>query len=115
MSPNTSVRFTSTSHSLRAIRSIPYVDRGHALTARRCLKPGGFVELAEFDANLYSDDNSIPADWPPMRSIALTVKAVEAIGREFFNGDKMSKLLEAAGFVDIVVYTTFTFKHSGPL
>ena len=59
--------------------------------------------MAELEGMIRSDDNSLPADWPPLRHIELSLKALAVIGKGFINGEGLAKLLKDAGFVDIVV------------
>lgn len=75
------------------------------------LKPGGYVEVSEIGGAICSDDNSIPEDWPPRKAVSLTLDAIRKTGRDFRTNDQLLKLLEDAGFVDIVS-TTFKMPMS---
>jgi ubiquinone/menaquinone biosynthesis C-methylase UbiE len=68
----------------------------------KCTKPGGYVELSEFGAQLFSDDGSIKEENPLNVSVQLTNKAMATLGRPFPVIGTLKKRLEDAGFVDVV-------------
>lgn len=67
----------------------------------RCTKPGGWVELSEFGAELFSDDGTVKPDSPLNVAVQLTKKAMAAIDRPFPVAGTLKKRLEDAGFVDV--------------
>lgn len=67
------------------------------------LKPGAWFELAELGSVMYSDDNSLPDDWPPHLAFKYGVDAFRKLGRIDPRGPWLEKLLLDAGFVDVEV------------
>lgn len=67
------------------------------------LKPGAWFELAEVGTVVTSDDNSVPADWPPKRCNDLVAEGIKALGGIIPDSDYLKKLLVESGFVDITV------------
>ncbi|KAF8544212.1 S-adenosyl-L-methionine-dependent methyltransferase, partial [Trichophaea hybrida] len=67
----------------------------------RCTKPGGYVEVAELGADLFSDDNTLaPA---LMRHCELLNMALAKVGRSQASAASLKDKLEKAGFVDVNV------------
>ncbi|KAF8536583.1 putative TAM domain methyltransferase [Trichophaea hybrida] len=66
----------------------------------RCTKPGGFCELGELGGAPTSDDNTLHPGIA--RCFGLCAEAMEKIGRPFVTGKELKKLLEEAGFVEVV-------------
>lgn len=67
------------------------------------LKPGAWFELAELGNVIYSDDNSMPEDWPPKVTLELTCEGLHKLGRITPETQWLEKLLKDAGFVDVKV------------
>ncbi len=66
----------------------------------RHLKPGGYLELQEFDLPL-SDDGTLRPDQPLHQSMKYIVEAAEKVGSPFMDITKLKGKLEALGFVDV--------------
>lgn len=72
------------------------------------LAPGGWIELGELVADMKSDDDSLPADWPPKVAYELFNQALQQVGRVTdVTAPWLKSLLEDAGFVDVGVSFTF--------
>lgn len=70
----------------------------------RTTKAGGYVELADVGGKCYCDDGSSTLETNGYEyNVHLVSKALTSIGRPPATGAKMKKLLEEAGFVDVVV------------
>ncbi|KAI5787939.1 S-adenosyl-L-methionine-dependent methyltransferase [Pyronema domesticum] len=69
----------------------------------RCTKPGGYVELAELGADLFSDDNTLQDDNGFKIYLQYLNKALVMMKRPQMNADSLRARLEDAGFVDINV------------
>lgn len=67
------------------------------------LKPGAWFELGELGSHMFSDDNSVPEDWPPNLTFKHGVEALEKLGRIAPTAKWCEKLLLDAGFVDVEV------------
>lgn len=82
-----------------AVHSIP------ALLAQafRTLAPGGWLEHAETEPQIYSDDGSLSASNPARRWFDLFQDAMDRSGRPRHYADGMERDLKAAGFVDVQV------------
>lgn len=65
--------------------------------------PGGWVELAETNNRVVSDDDSIPADSALARIVRANLEGVQRLGLRTPDGDELRLLLAHAGFVDIEV------------
>lgn len=65
------------------------------------LKPGGWMESQEVMPKPYSDDNSIPKDWPFMEWFEYGDKAAMEIGRPVRIANRLKKWYEEAGFLDV--------------
>lgn len=69
--------------------------------AFQCLKPGGWVENQEFDCEIVSDDNTLPADSKLREWARLWTQSVEAIGKSArCHPETMVEQMEAAGFIN---------------
>lgn len=71
----------------------------------RNLKPGGWVELQEFDARANCDDGTMPADAALKRFFDTADAALKTFGMDIHAGEKLREPLEKAGFVNISVVT----------
>lgn len=69
--------------------------------AYRCTKRGGYVELSESGAMLYSDDDSLAPENPARRWGELMTEAMAKSGRTAPVDGHLSERLEKAGFADI--------------
>lgn len=67
------------------------------------LKPGGYLELQEGALYPQSDDGSLKTDSAMWRAIQQLDAATSKFGRPFQPIDELKPMMEAAGFVDIVV------------
>ena len=69
--------------------------------AFQCLRPGGWVENQEFDCEIVSDDNTLPAD-SKMREWARLWNQGVGMIRKFArcHPETMVEQMEAAGFVN---------------
>lgn len=66
--------------------------------------PGGWVELAETNNRVVSDDDSIPADSALARIVRANLEGVQRLGLRTPDGDELRLLLAHAGFVDIEIH-----------
>lgn len=67
------------------------------------LKPGSWFELAELGVVAYSDDDSIPKDWPPARALEVVKEGLEKINRVVPTAKWLETLLIDGGFLDVTV------------
>lgn len=67
------------------------------------LKPGAWFELSEYGNELYTDDNSMPENWPPKVAFELAFQGLHKLGRLTPNAQSLERLLKDAGFVDVEV------------
>lgn len=67
------------------------------------LKPGAWFELAELGFEMFSDDKSLPEDWPPKVAFDAGRKALIPLGRQVPDAEFLEKLLVDNGFVDVKV------------
>ena len=67
------------------------------------LKPGGWFELCELGTVMFSDDKSMPEDWPPNLTFKYAQEAFAKLGRIVPTGEWMKKVVVEAGFVDVEV------------
>ena len=65
------------------------------------LKPGGWVELSEYDINLKSQDNTIPKNYKPQEMLNWLSTACDKIGRPLGVGPKLKGWIEEAGFTNV--------------
>lgn len=65
------------------------------------VRPGGFIEFAEYEMDLYSDDGSFHSGLYLWKFYDLVKKAAKKHGREFNVTTKLKGMLEDAGFEDI--------------
>lgn len=76
------------------------------LTLRaRHIRPGGWVEIQEFDARANCDDGTLADDAPLKRFFDTAEQAVKTFGMDFRAGEKMREPLEKAGFVNVSCVT----------
>lgn len=68
---------------------------------KRCLEPGGWVELAELGSELYSDDNTMAPGNGLKVQFDLVRESMERIGRSFPDEEALRKRLIDAGFEDV--------------
>lgn len=71
--------------------------------AKKYLNPGGWLELGEYSLGVKCDDNTMPADWPPVVLLDMLHRAMAKLGRKFPDDQELKRMLEDAGFVDIRV------------
>ncbi|KAN0121973.1 TAM domain methyltransferase [Hyaloscypha variabilis] len=74
---------------------------GHVKRIFDHLKPGGWVELSEYDIILKSQDNTIPKDYKPQEMLLFLNTACEKVGRPLGLGPKLKGWVEEAGFVNV--------------
>ena len=89
-------------HSRNVLNSIADAPK-YFRQALDCLAPGGYIEIAEIEGRMYSDDDSLPKDFPTVVATELGIKAAEMIGRPFRKAEQLTQLLDEAGFEDIVL------------
>ncbi|RDW59196.1 hypothetical protein BP5796_12120 [Coleophoma crateriformis] len=69
------------------------------------IKPGGYIEDSEADIRIRSDNGSVQPGSPMHDWGELFIGAGEKMGRTFLVAERAKKLLEEAGFVDVVEHT----------
>ncbi|KAJ9150145.1 S-adenosyl-L-methionine-dependent methyltransferase [Coniochaeta hoffmannii] len=69
------------------------------------LKPGGWVEIQEFDARANCDDGTLADDAALKRFFDTAEQAVKTFGMDFRAGEKLREPLEKAGFVNVRLVT----------
>lgn len=75
---------------------------GHSsLHADSHLKPGGWIEIQEFDGRVNCDDGTIAPDAPLKRFYDLIPIAMANFGTTFNAGEALMEPLENAGFVNV--------------
>lgn len=67
------------------------------------LKPDGWFELCELGTVMFSDDKSMPDDWPPNLTFKHAQEAFAKLDRIVPTGEWMKKMVAEAGFVDVQV------------
>ena len=86
----------------------PIAFASSVLTVKRnrALRPGGKVELVDFDFILYSDDNTVSEDNQLTKFLELLIGAAKTLGIDMSKATQYEDLLRDAGFEDIktVVY-----------
>ncbi|KAH8898842.1 S-adenosyl-L-methionine-dependent methyltransferase [Thozetella sp. PMI_491] len=65
------------------------------------MRPGGWIEVQEFDGRVHSDDGTVTPDTALKRFFDLIPKAMANFGMNFNAGEAMKEPLEAAGFVNV--------------
>lgn len=65
------------------------------------MKPGGWIELQDFDHVSHSDDDTIPEKYPYDQFLDMMEWAWGKLGCDCKLAPKVGKLLEDAGFVNI--------------
>lgn len=68
------------------------------------MKPGGYIELAEFGTKLECDDGTLRADDAAKRTVEFLAEAMTAMGRSPVNDTVLQEHLHNTGFVDIQVF-----------
>ncbi|KAJ5668909.1 hypothetical protein N7462_009979 [Penicillium macrosclerotiorum] len=79
-------------------------SEGWSQLYKRCydnLIPGGWIEQLEFDINIMTDDNSMPADSPLASWGDNFIDCAERAGRSLTVQKTMRTSIENAGFVDV--------------
>jgi hypothetical protein len=71
-----------------------------------CMKPGGWIELQDWDIQLYSQDGTFPEDSALKKWNELVMSGIQASGSEPHLGPSFEQWLKDAGFVDIEVVKT---------
>ena len=70
--------------------------------AYRCLKPGGWVENQEFDAQVLSDDDSVPANSKVQEWVRLWNEGMGKLGATGrCDSEKLAQQMREAGFIDV--------------
>ena len=67
----------------------------------RSLKPGGYIDISEYEAELFSDDGTLSKSSSLSRFYVLLNEAASKIGQEFRIAANLDPLLQDAGFVGI--------------
>lgn len=65
------------------------------------LTPGGYFESHEYDAAIFCDDNTMPADCAMMRWVRDMCIAGEQVGRPVVVAKHLKQVYEEVGFVDV--------------
>lgn len=65
------------------------------------MKPGGWVEIQEFDSRANCDDGSLPDDAPLKKFFDTTSEAVKSFNMNFRAGENLGELIKQAGFVNV--------------
>jgi len=65
------------------------------------LKPGGYLEIKEYEMQLYCDDDSLKPDMPIYKFYDLVDKAAHMNGRGFRIAAQLEPLFTKAGFKDV--------------
>lgn len=82
---------------MQSIKSWPkYLEQMYKHT-----RPGGYIDVAELEADIQSDDNSIPAGSSLATIMRLYGEALETCGLPQHVGRSMKKMVQEAGFVDV--------------
>ena len=71
----------------------------------RNLKPGGWIEIQEFDARANCDDGTLADDAALRRFFDTAERAVGTFGMDFRAGEKLRAPLEKAGFANVRLVT----------
>jgi hypothetical protein len=69
------------------------------------LKPGAWFEMSELGFHMYSDDNTLPDDWPPKVAFDYARSALPMMGRKIPTAEGLEKLLVENGFAEVQVGT----------
>lgn len=69
--------------------------------AFKFVKPGGYIEVAEYEMKLFSDDGTLSESSTVMRWYDLVDNATVVVGRDFRIAPHMAPILADAGFVDV--------------
>ena len=67
----------------------------------RSLRPGGYIDITEYEFELFSDDDSLPKSSAISKYYELVNEAASKTGQEFRIAANLNPLLEAAGFAGI--------------
>lgn len=70
----------------------------------RHLRPGGWVEFADFDQDYYSQDDTLKHDSALQRWRQLFQESVQVNGRTLRPGPDLERWLRDAGFVNVGVF-----------
>lgn len=82
--------------------AIPGHARNTRLTSRLSnLNPGGWLELAEGQFELRTDDNSMPDDYPPKVAFEMMAEGLKKSGRIDPTREIMIKFFEDKGFTNV--------------
>lgn len=74
----------------------------YLITARKYLRPGtGWIEACEIDPAVFSDDNTIPHNWPMKRWAEWTIYAAQRGGRPLRIAPYIKRWMTEAGYVDV--------------
>lgn len=65
------------------------------------LKPGAWFEMSELGLQMYSDDNSLPDNWPPKVAFDYARSSLPMMGRKIPTADGIKQLLVDHGFTDV--------------
>ncbi|KAL4802522.1 S-adenosyl-L-methionine-dependent methyltransferase [Aspergillus unguis] len=81
-------------------------DHDHVFReAFRNLKPGGYFEIASFDVNTYSDDDTHLRATNLLECVRCIRKASKDFGKDMFTTHTWKERIERAGFVNVVEET----------
>lgn len=67
------------------------------------MKPGGCIDIAELEATIHSDDNSIPEESSLALIMRLYAEALEKMNLPQHPGPAMKAIVEEAGYTDVEV------------
>lgn len=79
-----------------------YSGATHPHSLHSNLEPGGYLELADIALPVTSDDGSLAEDSFLARMSRMTVEAASNLGRRIDLSPSYGRMLEEAGFVDVV-------------
>ena len=70
-------------------------------TGFRHMRPGGWVEIQEFDSRANCDDGSLPEDAPLKKFFDTASEAVKSFNMNFRAGENLGEMIKEAGFVNV--------------
>ncbi|KAH0612473.1 uncharacterized protein H6S33_008853 [Morchella sextelata] len=63
-------------------------------------KPGGWIDIAEYEMDIFSDDGTLPPDCELKKFYTLVSQAADITGREFNSSANLLPVIEKVGFVN---------------
>jgi hypothetical protein len=75
------------------------------LTSNSHIKPGGWVELHEFDYTCHCDDGTQPEDYKFSEMMKTVGHAVKSMGIDFCPASKIQEKVSDAGFINVTERT----------